>query len=368
MYIDEFLRRSFEFGFDALFKEFVGAGVLTEVDPIRIGYEGLAVFAEGTEFPPSQEDIDLLILTAFQQPSVATLLGMLQALPAENPFSTTSSAQYIQGMQLSLPARTNNDDPGSSTTSTAIVVAIVGTFVLAFLLAGLILRRRLWARDSLKKYLPAPRDFGSGDMEDLEAEESHCTSSVGPMLESYCTSSVGPASEFYCASSVGAASGSHCTSSVGAASDAHSYFLKNDEQTQATFAPASDASRISKECDSMFKNPLLRSFRRKYKTVLRKLPTGQDNDTHGSYATHLTVSTTGTQSCGIYQHFLSDEEETEIDFLPDSEAKSILSDCDENLFETPFKFLATHDTQRNKAQHSKSEMTTGLTSASRCDL
>jgi hypothetical protein len=162
-----------------MFEEFVAAGVLTEVDPIRIGYEGMAVFGENSEFPPSQEDIDLLILTAFQQPNVATLLSMLQALPAETPFSATSSVQYIQGMQLSVPARTKHDESGSSSTSTATVVAIVGAFVLAFLFAGLILRRRLRDQDSLKKYLPTLREFRAGDIEDLEAEESHCTSSVG---------------------------------------------------------------------------------------------------------------------------------------------------------------------------------------------
>jgi hypothetical protein len=370
MYINEFLRRIFEFGLDAMFEEFVAAGVSTELDPIRIGYEGIAVFGENSEFPPSQEGIDLLILTAFQQPNVATLLSMLQALPAESPFSATSSVQYIQGMQLSVPARTKHDDSGSSSISTATAVAIVGAFVLAFLLAGFILRRRLRAQDPLKKYLPAPREVRAGDIEDLEAEESHCTSSVGlPVVsESYCTSSVGPASEYYCTSSVGATSESHCTSSVGAASDAQGYFLRNDEETRAAFAPESDASRMSRECDSVLKNPLLQSLRRKYKAVPRKPRIGQDNDTHGSYTTHLTVSTTGTQSCGVYQRSLSNEEETEIDFLPDSESRSISSDCDDNLFKTPFKFLIGHDTQSNKARHHETEMTTGLLPASRCEL
>jgi hypothetical protein len=333
-----------------MFEEFVGAGVLTEVDPIRIGYEGMAVFGENSEFPPSQEDVDILILTAFQEPNVSTLLGMLQALPAENPFSGTTSVQYIQGMQLSVPARnrnggparTRNGDSGSSSTSTATVVAIVGAFVLAFLLIGLVLRRRLRARDSLKKYLPAPIDFRARDIECLEAEES------------------------YCISYVEAASESRCTSSVGAASDLHSYCLKNDEQTQAAFAPEADASRRSSERDPIFKNPLLRSFRRKYKAVPRKLPSGQDNDTHRSYATDLTSFE--TQSSGVYQRSLSDEEETEIEFLPDSEASCVSSDRDDYLFKTPFNLQTAHNPQSNEAQHRKTEMTSGLTPANRCEL
>jgi hypothetical protein len=362
MYINEFLRRSFEFALDAMFEEFVGTGVLTEVDPIRIGYEGMAVFGESSEFPPSQEDIDLLILTAFQQPNVDTLLGMLQALPAETPFSATSSARYIQGMQLSIPTRNQNDNSASSPTSRATVVGIVGALVLAFLLAGLTLRRRLRTRDSIKKYLPAPREFRARDIDDLEAEESeesHCTSSVGATPESYCTSSVGPASEYYCISSVGATSDSYCTSSVGAASDAHSYFLKNDEETQVANAQESDATRISRECDAVLSNPLLRSLRRKFKAGPRKVPTGQ---------AQLALSTTGSQLCGVYQPSLSDEEETEIDFLPDSYSRSVSNDCDDYLFKTPFKFITAHDTQSNKFQHHEAEITTGLLPASRCEL
>jgi hypothetical protein len=109
---------------DIIFEDFVGVGVLNEVNPIRIGYEGMAVFDESGS-TPSQENVDLLILTAFQQPNVATLLNMLQALPAGNPFSSTSSVQYIQGMELSVPKRVKRDTSRSSSISAATVVVIM---------------------------------------------------------------------------------------------------------------------------------------------------------------------------------------------------------------------------------------------------
>lgn len=274
---------------DIIFEDFVGVGVLNEVNPIRIGYEGMAVFDESGS-TPSQEDVDLLILTAFQQPNVATLLNMLQALPAGNPFSSTSSVQYIQGMELSVPKRVKRDTSRSSSISAATVVVIMGIVGSVLLLGVLILRKRL--RDPLRKY----RD-SKVDVEDRDAEESYCTSSVGP------------------------------------ASDDHSFSFKNDEQTQADFAPESDMSRTSSGCDPVFKNPLLRSLQRKYKAVPRKPATGRDNESHGSDDTVLTSS--GTRESDVYQCNLIDEEETEIVFLPDSEANSASSDCDDYQSKSP---------------------------------
>jgi len=92
-FLEDYLRATFQYEstiLDSLDLTASGFGN----SPASIDFSGCASFAEESEFIPTGEQLDILIATALQQPTVETLLLVLQSLDPGNPFAQTNSVEY----------------------------------------------------------------------------------------------------------------------------------------------------------------------------------------------------------------------------------------------------------------------------------
>jgi hypothetical protein len=64
-------------------------------DPIRIGFDVSYSFSEDSSFIPSQQELDNLLIQAFQLPNVQALQFALRGIPGANPFANTADASYV---------------------------------------------------------------------------------------------------------------------------------------------------------------------------------------------------------------------------------------------------------------------------------
>jgi hypothetical protein len=119
----------------------------TTASAVRIEYEFVATFSEGSKSVPSTADLDRKILLAFSQPAVQTLLIDLQDLPEDNSFSETSDVSFVIGNVPPL-AQTESEPPTPAETTeneflplSTLGLAMLGMF-LGVVGLGLILMRR----------------------------------------------------------------------------------------------------------------------------------------------------------------------------------------------------------------------------------
>lgn len=75
---------------------FLGSPTNTDPSTNKASYNVTCVFANNATYVPTTADIDVLIMAAFAQPAVQDLLNALGALPASNPFSTTTQVTYTK--------------------------------------------------------------------------------------------------------------------------------------------------------------------------------------------------------------------------------------------------------------------------------
>jgi hypothetical protein len=93
-YLNLYLQQVFGFTADFEFESFSGSATGVAFRPERIGFEGSAEFAESSNSVPTQADMDSFIATAFELPGVQIFIDLLATLPADNPFSTTTSVMF----------------------------------------------------------------------------------------------------------------------------------------------------------------------------------------------------------------------------------------------------------------------------------
>jgi hypothetical protein len=152
-YLEQFFIDFFEFSFEGDFVSLsVGNLGNTVGPPPLIDYNLTAFFfpASGSERIPTVEEVDIIIQTAFSQPSVQTLLLELRTLPVENPFSSTSTAFYSTE-PMAAPLLSD---------STAKVVPVVligmaaGVGALACIIMAICAARRRSRYTPIKHFLP----------------------------------------------------------------------------------------------------------------------------------------------------------------------------------------------------------------------
>jgi hypothetical protein len=93
MFLDEFLSNSFDFATDIDYQSLAAGAIDCSGSPLRITFEGTVMFDPNSMPMPTTMDLDLIVMTAFQQPAVETLLLMLRNLDS-SPFSSVSNAIY----------------------------------------------------------------------------------------------------------------------------------------------------------------------------------------------------------------------------------------------------------------------------------
>jgi energy-converting hydrogenase Eha subunit A len=93
-YLEQFFIDFFDFSFEGEFVALSASALTNTVGPPRIEYNLTAFFLAGEQRIPTEEEVDIVVQTALLQPSVQTLLLELRTLPADNPFSSTSTVFY----------------------------------------------------------------------------------------------------------------------------------------------------------------------------------------------------------------------------------------------------------------------------------
>jgi hypothetical protein len=107
-------------------------------DPIRIGIDVNYRFSEDSSFIPSQQDLDNLLIQAFQLPTVQALQLALRGIPGANPFANTADASYVNEageviLELSATENLSGGTSGAAkaaiATSGLLIAAVLALFV-----------------------------------------------------------------------------------------------------------------------------------------------------------------------------------------------------------------------------------------------
>jgi hypothetical protein len=173
-----------------MFAEFAGTS-LTELDdfltamirnsftagePVLVDYRSIGLFNPSSIFLPTVRELDGLITRAFTTDNLMAYLALVQALPSQNIFSTTSTAILSRDGEPRTATRGSAGDPaGGTSTSTmaGIAAAAAGLVVLA---AGLILLKR-------RRKTTEEEEYGEmydkkGDAGDMTVAGETCNMSV----------------------------------------------------------------------------------------------------------------------------------------------------------------------------------------------
>jgi len=234
-YLEEFMDSFFRFSEDVNFESMEVVSTGTTTNPVTIEFSTSIKFADDSVFFPSASELDVLLSSAFQQPTVQTYLLLLRNLPRSNPFQTTQTvAQSViqSGTDFGSQIITSGEGEGSSVSATA-AVGIAGVLVLLFSLAGYVTVRRSHVSNPRGKYAPTLQRDATDKTEfdgfgnDVEEDEDHA---------------------------------SHCTSSIGSATQLHAVQEDDCESIEIEFSPmvdseTSEENDISEEHDPLFRNP-----------------------------------------------------------------------------------------------------------------
>ena len=112
-------------------------------EAIPIGYESSAVFESSSILIPNTGDLDDILVSAFEGDNLDGYIGMLQALPQSNMFSSTIIVNLVETVDESSSEK--SEDTSENTLAQTITLAatvIAGTAGLMLLLASTILFRR----------------------------------------------------------------------------------------------------------------------------------------------------------------------------------------------------------------------------------
>jgi hypothetical protein len=137
-YLEEYIRSTLQF--EGINLDAVPITVTaTGSDPVTISFEGDVVVSANSPVQPTQEQIDTQIQTALMQPSVETLLLMLQSLGPNSPFSSTTSVTYAADSQAQVLQEEEN------ISSNAVFWAAMGASSIGFMVGAVLslrVRRR----------------------------------------------------------------------------------------------------------------------------------------------------------------------------------------------------------------------------------
>lgn len=95
-YLRNYLMMQFALNIATTMTGVMGSPTSTDPSMHKASYNVTGVFADNSAYFPTTADMDVLVMAAFEQPAVQGLLKALGALPASNPFSTTTQATYTK--------------------------------------------------------------------------------------------------------------------------------------------------------------------------------------------------------------------------------------------------------------------------------
>jgi hypothetical protein len=101
----------------------------SQADPLQIDYDVTATFKQASYMTPTQEEVDILVQTALLPPEVDKLRDSLRALPASNPFSTTSEIAYVGEGAIVNSMEKPTDAPPSNQSRKLYAALILTAFV-----------------------------------------------------------------------------------------------------------------------------------------------------------------------------------------------------------------------------------------------
>jgi hypothetical protein len=141
LYLDSYFKDEFQEDGDLL--EILTIFLNTAFDfgePIPVEYESSAVFdPESSISIPTVEDLDAVLISAFEGSNLDGYLGMLQALPPQNLFSKTVDVELTEPSIGDPLVEQNTSSQRDLSTATA---AMAGTSGLLLIIAGAVLMRR----------------------------------------------------------------------------------------------------------------------------------------------------------------------------------------------------------------------------------
>jgi hypothetical protein len=168
-YLEQFFVDFFEFSFEGEYVS-LSVGVLDNtVGPPRIDYNLTAFFLPGAQTIPTEDEVDIVVQTAFSQPSVQTLILELRTLPLENPFSSTTTVSYSITEPMAAPLTTSSDSTGITVPAVLIGMA-AGVGALACIVTAIFTARRRSQYRSIKQSLLPGMPYNSNIMAFMDRE------------------------------------------------------------------------------------------------------------------------------------------------------------------------------------------------------
>jgi hypothetical protein len=168
-YLEQFFVDFFEFSFEGEYVS-LSVGVLDNtVGPPRIDYNLTAFFLPGAQTIPTEDEVDIVVQTAFSQPSVQTLILELRTLPLENPFSSTTTVSYSITEPMAAPLTTSSDSTGITVPAVLVGLA-TGVGALACIVTAIFTARRRSQYRSIKQSLLPGMPYNSNIMAFMDRE------------------------------------------------------------------------------------------------------------------------------------------------------------------------------------------------------
>ena len=128
-------------------------------EPNEIEFTAVAFFDKDSPTIPTENDLDVLLRQAFVGASLANYTRLVQDLPDDNPFSTTSRVAYSNSTTASKSTVQGNQELTSgkkgAIVAASAVIAVVGIFIGAF-----IYRKRRTDQDERKSLVHGHFSFG----------------------------------------------------------------------------------------------------------------------------------------------------------------------------------------------------------------
>jgi hypothetical protein len=163
-YLNRFFEDHFEGEGDIILDEFQTIFTDTESDfgdPVYVAYKSSAIFNPSSSSIPTTQELDTTLTEAFQGQNLDGYLGMLQALPPNNLFSTTTFVMNTEVREKTRsssaaenkgPRPRHSNSTSGSTATAGIAAGVTGLTLMAA--AGLVHRRK--AGPSTRRDLATP--------------------------------------------------------------------------------------------------------------------------------------------------------------------------------------------------------------------
>lgn len=125
-----------------------GSGATAKNDPRKVSFMGEVEMRQIPSFSVTKEELDLVVELSFSSASVGEFLHLLQSLPDDNPYSTTTSIKYVKASShipdtvAAAPTGTSGGSPNLSAVSiAALIVGCVAGLALIAMLKRIVFKR-----------------------------------------------------------------------------------------------------------------------------------------------------------------------------------------------------------------------------------